>query len=505
MTVVGARYDAAAQRFRAISATQDGGWLVSRLDSVAAESVHLAVDGDPMAEGWMAGRAIQTGILVRTCAVTAGSAGVRDERRSLRRSARRAVQRAERRPNPEGVARPDRRVRLASRASDIPALRIQAAVADDLVLRDVGTEVGLPAMSLTWRSVVADFDRDGRPDIFLGRHGEPAILFLRRDGGFEDAGVAFGSVDRHGCAAADIDRSGLPDLYCAIGAFRGSGIKANELWLDPGGPAPSRHPTAGGAIEPFGRGRLTAFLDVDQDGDQDLFVSNEPLRVDGFPSLNRVYELVGRADLRSRPARGLDPFLGAERIEKGDVDRDGRTDLLTVHYEPRVAEPWAGVHLYRNLGGRFREITRQVGIRPINDIDAELVDLNGDGRLDLVQLAWLRVRVSLQRKNGTFRTVWERGLENGVAVAVAAGDIDGDGDQDLYVLRQKPREDVHDLILLNDGNGRGFQVLAAPSRHGGQADDVMSIDHDGDGRTEFLVLNGIGAQPGPLQLIGVNG
>ena len=50
--------------------------------------------------------------------------------------------------------------------------------------------------------------------------------------------MVFSGVDRRGCAAADVDGSGLPDLYCAVGGERGAGLKANELWLDSGGLAP---------------------------------------------------------------------------------------------------------------------------------------------------------------------------------------------------------------------------------------------------------------------------
>jgi hypothetical protein len=57
-----------------------------------------------------------------------------------------------------------------------------------------------------------------------------------------------------------------------------------------------------------------------------------------------------------------------------------------------------------------------------------------------------------------------------------------------------------DLILFNRGGGRSFRVVAAPSRRGGKADDVVPIDHDANGLTDFLALNG-GSSRGPVQLI----
>ena len=138
------------------------------------------------------------------------------------------------------------------------------------------------------------------------------------------------------------------------------------------------------------------------------------------------------------------------------------------------------------------------GISSIGERDAELVRLDGDRKLDLVQLSGDRIRISLLR-NGRFKPVFERTISG--AVAVAAGDADGDGDQDLYVLRQKNRASTKDIILFNRGNGRSYRAVAAPSRSGGRADDVYAIDHDQNGLTDFLVLNGRGSVKGPLQLI----
>jgi hypothetical protein len=104
----------------------------------------------------------------------------------------------------------------------------------------VAADAGIAEQTATYGAVVADFDGDGVDDLFIGRHGRPGRLVLDRDGRFVDhEAMVFPGVDRHGCAAADIDGSGLVDLYCAVGGKRGSGLKSNELWIDPGGPAPT--------------------------------------------------------------------------------------------------------------------------------------------------------------------------------------------------------------------------------------------------------------------------
>ena len=123
-------------------------------------------------------------------------------------------------------------------------------------------EAGIAEQTATYGAVVADFDGDGADDLFIGRHGRGGRLVLARDGRFVDhAPMDPPDIDRHGCTAADVDGSGLPDLYCAIGGKRGSGLKSNELWLDPGGPAPLQVAVEHGLSDPTGRGRRAVFLE----------------------------------------------------------------------------------------------------------------------------------------------------------------------------------------------------------------------------------------------------
>ena len=51
------------------------------------------------------------------------------------------------------------------------------------------------------------------------------------------------------------------------------------------------------------------------------------------------------------------------------------------------------------------------------ETDAELAQLDGDGRADLIQLSASRIRVSLKRE-GRFGIVFERRIDGGVALAV---------------------------------------------------------------------------------------
>ena len=143
------------------------------------------------------------------------------------------------------------------------------------------------------------------------------------------------------------------------------------------------------------------------------------------------------------------------------------------------------------------EVTRKMGIRSFDEMDAELVDLNKDGKLDLVQLSETKLKVSLQKK-GKFKKVFERNLTEGQAIA--SGDVNGDGRGDLYLMRSSNGRNVPDVMLINRRDGRRWSSMIIPQVSAGAGDDAYAIDYDGNGLDDFLVLNGHNLR-GPTQLI----
>ena len=254
--------------------------------------------------------------------------------------------------------------------------------------------------------------------------------------------------------------------------------------------------SAWGAADVTGRGRLAAFLEARKQAPVQLVVTNTPTRVDGLPSLARRFRTKPDGGLRATSSPGIAARLGARALQDVDYDGDGREDLLLVTGGPQTAER-GSTRLYRNTKKGLVDVTGKLGIKSFDELDAELVDLNGDKRLDLVQLSEGKLRVSVL-KNGAFKKVYERKLTAGRALA--GGDVNGDGRDDLYLMRSEPDRNVPDVMLINRKAGRRWDSMVIPQVSGGAGDDAFAIDHDGNGLEDFLVLNGHNAR-GPIQLI----
>jgi hypothetical protein len=379
-----------------------------------------------------------------------------------------------------------------------PAGRAAQQARGRLVARDVAREAGLATTTLSWGGVTADFDGNGWPDLFLSRHAGPGWLALNRGGQFRSPpGEPFPRYDRHGCTVGDVNDDRRPDIYCATGARRGASLKLNELWIQSPHGAFTNGSVVQQVADPLGRGRFVSFFDLDHDAYPDLFVANKPPRTDGLPSRHLVLSNPDGTRYVPRSTEGFDAGGGTDCLRAVDLDRDGWQDLLLCEKVLNRRRGY-GLRFLRNERGTLRDRTATLGIEREMDRDALAVDLNGDRRPDLVEVTPANVLISLQRRNGRFVRASRLGIAGGLGVA--AGDVDGDGDQDLYVVRGSQASNFPDRLMLNSGDGIGYTSFPIPQVEGGRADSAIPIDHDRNGLTDFLVLNGKGGR-GPVQLI----
>ena len=124
------------------------------------------------------------------------------------------------------------------------------------------------------------------------------------------------------------------------------------------------------------------------------------------------------------------PFFNGSGLSSGDINRDGWPDV--------VAASGPLVILYMNEGGeRFNAIEMDVtGIEDLAIFNVALVDINGDGWLDLFGTTYLQGNFVLLNDNGKYTSEGLRQLPRGQAVlssSVAFGDVDRDGDLDAVI------------------------------------------------------------------------
>ena len=373
---------------------------------------------------------------------------------------------------------------------------------------DIAAQVGLAQTTKSYGATVFDVDGDGWLDVFLGRHSSPAYLYRNDGGSYVRLPNTFPAVDRHHCAAGDVNRDGRRDLFCAIGSNNGDRPKdvENELWLQQADGTFRNDGARSDLSDPYGRGRWPALFDVEGDGDLDIFVGNASPRPDGFPSPNRLF-INETTHWRSAPEFGLDKELsigGAGGgnvpqacVEPFDVDGDGDKDLLLSARSATDTEQ--RLYLFRNDRVRFVDITTESGLA-YNALDAAVVDLDGDGDRD-VTLVNKTAFVQLRASGGHFDLMSTTPMTGALRVAVA--DANGDTTPDTYVMRGDShatiQPDVVDYLYV--GATRYTIPAITELAH---VDDVVPIDPDRDQRYEFLLLHGLSDTPGPLQVISLS-
>ncbi|MFO0952719.1 MAG: FG-GAP-like repeat-containing protein [Isosphaeraceae bacterium] len=208
-----------------------------------------------------------------------------------------------------------------------------------------------------------------------------------------------------------------------------------------------------------------------------------------------------------------------------DVDGDGRLDVYCVQGGPLVPDPALkrddqGDRLFRNRGdGTFEDVTARAGLAGSvhgygNGVTVG--DVDGDGHPDLFLTRLDTYQLLRNRGDGTFEDVTERWGLSGPRdwpTSAAFADLDGDGDQDLYVAHYgawdvrnpllcqnaagqpsycRPRAipATADRLFRNDG-GRFVDVTreAGIVDTNGRGLGVLAADLDGDRRVDLFVAN----------------
>jgi FG-GAP-like repeat/ASPIC and UnbV len=250
----------------------------------------------------------------------------------------------------------------------------------NIVLENATSSVDILRLSPTFGAAVYDANEDGWPDLLISNHGRPPAIFLnlmgRRFQSVEQELLLLGGSDRHAPELADYDNDGDQDLYFLHGAKQGTGIGPNEFYKNPGHGKPFRRIRNKLIEDPLGRGRVGIWFDYNADGFIDLLVVNNFRQ--GVP--NRLFRNQGNGSFTDvTRTSGLGVEMGSEGSAiAGDIDNDGDMDVFLTNQTDRSL-------LFINEGdGTFREDGPARGIPAIPATrSTSMADYDGDGDLDL--------------------------------------------------------------------------------------------------------------------------
>ena len=346
-------------------------------------------------------------------------------------------------------------------------------------------------------NAAADYDGDGDVDLFVGFNVAANRLYRNDSGVFVDVAAAAGVADARPTRAAawgDFDADGDSDLLVGF-APATPAAPVLRLYRNDRGRFADVTSEAGLAVS-AGAVRQPAWVDVDGDGDLDLFI--------GFRD---------RADMLFRNSAGRFTDVAAEigladpRKTVGavwfDYDQDGDLDLYAANMDGDANG------LYRNDKGRFTDVAERAGLAwggrapkdPANGtVRPCAADVNGDGRFDLFMANYGPNGLFLNRGAGVFDDVsaaWGIAID-GRYDTCALGDVDNDGDLDLFVNGTVTGGKSYPDFLFRNAGGRFDDVTPVNLKALFADHGALWMDADADGDVDLALT---GQQPYGMHLL----
>ncbi|MEZ4648321.1 MAG: FG-GAP-like repeat-containing protein [Candidatus Eisenbacteria bacterium] len=359
----------------------------------------------------------------------------------------------------------------------------------------------------SYHAETGDFDGDGWDDIVVSDHGmhgassTVSFYFNNGDGTFTGRQIESVGPGPRGMAVSDLDGDGDLDLaVCLNGGFLTAETDVSIL-LNQGGrvfSGPFRYigadPSASAGVEVPIRVRAG---DMDGDGTNDLVVTTSSgpfLSVlfnagDGTFGFPVTYNVFGLGD-------------GKGGVQISDIDHDGQLDVVYSDPALKASLDVGGFAVMRGLGGGS---LGPAVVYPLTNFTLgtsvfTVGDVTGDGWDDVFVSYGGQSGIALARNDGAGGFLPATRYPAASPNDIRLGDVDGDSDLDAVVTNQTACVSVH----INEGAG-DFSVPAVhPAGYLGNR-NMDAGDIDGDGDDDLVVIGGLGGYGGWIEVVRNNG
>ncbi|MCB0706494.1 MAG: CRTAC1 family protein [Saprospiraceae bacterium] len=310
----------------------------------------------------------------------------------------------------------------------------------------------------------------------------PAQQFLLQP----DHEVSKTRADSRSVNLVDVNGDDWEDIFISNGPAEGAD---NELYLNQG-EGLFKQVTADPIVSDGAKSDGATFADIDNDGDLDAYV------VTWYGDENGFYLNQGDGTFVQQSEAGINaPGSFAETAAFGDFNRDGFVDLFVTISGGRDKTNI----LFQNTGhGPFVKIVVPgMTDEPTTSRSVNWVDVDNDFDLDLFVANEDQEVNQLFLNSGDASNFFVPKLRDVVvsfgksSISGSWGDVDNDGDMDLFIANSGFFKELNNQLFLNDGKGNFTEKLNIdPVVDGGCSYGSAFGDVDNDGDLDLLVSNG---------------
>ncbi len=354
----------------------------------------------------------------------------------------------------------------------------------------------LPALRNGPGCNVADVDGDGDIDVLLyGEDSDPDVpktLTYLNDGSGSFSILANDELEGISNAETvfvDLDNDGDQDL-CVTGEDNGGSAvnHFSEIYLNQGN---GTYAVGTGSNIPECKISAIVHGDLDGDGFSDLIISGQTAANPWYTTTILINQGVSASVWSGMSVSGFSadlPQLKDGSLTLGDVDGDNDLDLLITGVNGTRQ-----TSLFINDGDPDSDgwdgfTDSGESITDTDSSDAALEDIDGDSDLDIIiagdSMSGRTAEIWLNNGSGSFSKDNESSLEIVSIVDIASGDPDGDGDIDLVISGYESDAQYYTRFYRNDGTGN-FTEEDMGFTHIGSGEGRF-FDADGDGDLDFI-------------------